>query len=243
MKKIVTLLVFLGCFFNQSQAQGDIRFGFQVSPGVSWMTVVEENTINNNGSNFGLRLGVLGEYYFRENYAVWAGLGFAFGQGGQLEFEEGGRAWPNSEIPVAVPNQPDGTFPIGTDLSYNLQYIEIPFGLKLKTKEFGYLQYFAEIPTFSFGIRSQSRGELEADDALLTDPDIENDDYIIKEEVNPLTVSIGAGLGAEYNISSSTAIIAGLFYRRTVTDVLKDNSAIDAKANMNNITLRFAVMF
>jgi len=252
MKKIVVLIVFLGCFLNQTHAQGDIRFGFQASPGVSWINVVEENTINNNGSNFGLKLGLLGEYYFRENYAVWGGIGFAFGQGGQLMFEERGRYWPNSDIPELNPGNPMemqmDTFPSGTNLTYKIQYIEIPFGLKLKTKEFGYLQYFAEIPTFSIGIRSQARGEIEANntpngDGELVAEEIENDDYVIKEEVSPFTLSIGAGLGAEYNISSSTAVIVGLYYRRTFTDVLRDNSSFNARANMNNITLRLAVMF
>ena len=49
--------------------------------------------------------------------------------------------------------------PDGVNLKYHIQYLEIPFGLKLRTKEFGYLRYFAEIPIFSLGFKLQARGE------------------------------------------------------------------------------------
>ena len=242
MKKIVVLLVFLTFFLGETFAQGDLRIGFQASPGISWITVIDENKINNNGSNFGLKLGLLGEYYFRENYAFWGGLGFSFNQGGTLLYEEEGRYWPNSDLPLLMPSQPErmDTFPGGTNLRYKIQYVEIPFGLKLKTKEFGYLQYYVEIPTFTLSFRSQARGKIEGDGI---DEDVENDDYIIKKEVNPITMSWGFGAGVEYNISSSTAIIAGVSFQRVFTDLLKDTRANEAKENLNNLTLRIAVMF
>lgn len=242
MKKIVVFIVFLTFFFGEMNAQGDIRIGFQASPGISWLQAVDENKINDNGKNVGLKLGLLGEYYFRENYILFAGLGFSFNQGGTLEFDEEGRYWPNSELPILIPSQPErlDTFPAFTDLQYKIQYVEIPFGLKLKTKEFGYLQYYVEIPTFTIGFRSQAKGVIEGDGI---DEDVENDDYVIKKEINPITMSWGLGAGVEYNISSSTAIVAGISYQRVFTDVLKDNNANEAKTNMNNLTLRLAVMF
>lgn len=242
MKKIVILIGFFALFLGATNAQNNIRIGFQASPSVSWMQVVDENKINNNGTNLGLKLGILSEYYFQENYAVFAGLGFSFNQGGTLQFDEPGRYWPTADLPVLQPSQPEklDTFPAFTSLSYKVQYIEIPFGLKLKTKEFGYLQYYVEIPTFTLGFRSQAKGIIEGDGI---DENVENDDYLIKKEVNPITMSWGLGVGAEYNISSSTSIVGGLNYQRVFTDVLKDNNSNGAKANMNNITLRIAVMF
>ena len=254
MKKIITLFTFLSLIVATASAQGtmqgDIRFGFQASPGFSWLSSVEDNSVNNNGSNFGLKLGLLGEFYFRENYAIFGGIGFAFGQGGTLQFEERGRYWPNTDIMELNPNNPMqlDTFPSGTNLSYNIQYIEIPFGLKLKTREFGYLQYFVEIPVFSIGIRSQARGEIEANstpnaDNELVSEEVENEDYVIRDEVSLFNMSLGLGIGAEYNISSSTSLVVGLNYNRVFTDIIKDNNSFDSQVNMNNITLRVAVMF
>lgn len=243
MKKIVILIGFFAFFFGNASAQDGLRIGFQASPTLSWLDVIDNNQVNDNGKNVGLKLGLLAEYYFKENYAVFGGIGFSFNQGGKLQFEQEGRHWPDSDLPIISPNHPEFTdvFPSGTTLQYKIQSIEIPFGLKLKTKEFGYLQYYVEIPTFTLGFRSQARGTIEGDNI----PDaVENDDYVIKREVNPLTFSWGVGLGAEYNVSSSTAIIAGIGYQRVFTDLLKDRESFDnAKANMNNLTLRIAVMF
>lgn len=242
MKKIVILIAFFAFFLGETNAQGDLRIGFQASPGLSWIQVVDENTVNSNGNNLGLKLGLLGEYYFQENYALFAGIGFSFNQGGKLKFEEEGRYWPTAELPILVPSRPEklDTFPAGTTLHFRTQFVEIPFGLKLKTKEFGYLQYYVEIPTFTIGFRSQAKGTIEGDGIS---EDIENDEFIIKKELNPVTMSWGIGIGAEYNVSSSTSIVAGLSYQRIFTDLLKDNNSNGAKANMNNITLRLAVFF
>ncbi len=243
MKKIVILIAFFAFFLGNTQAQDGLRIGFQASPTLSWLDVIDNNRVNDNGKNLGLKLGLLAEYSFKENYSFFGGIGFAFNQGGKLQFDDAGRHWPDSEIPILIPSLPErlDTFPAGTTLQYKIQAIEIPFGLKLKTKEFGYLQYYVEIPTFTLGFRSQARGKIEGDDI---DPAVENDDYVIKREVNPFTFSWGVGIGAEYNLSSSTAIVAGLSYQRVFTDLLKDRQSFDnAKANMNNLTLRIAVMF
>lgn len=243
MKKIVILIAFFAFSLNNMQAQNDLRIGFQASPTISWLNAIDNNRVNDNGKNLGLKLGLIAEYAFQENYSLFGGIGFAFNQGGKLQFEDAGRHWPDSDLPIISPNNPDFTdvFPAGTTLQYKIQTIEIPFGLKLKTKEFGYFQYYVEIPTFTLGFRSQARGKIEGDGIP---PEIENDDYVIKREVNPFTFSWGVGLGAEYNLSSSTAILAGISYQRVFTDVLKDRESFDnAKVNMNNLTFRIAVMF
>ena len=75
MKKIVMVLgIFLGvCSLSTAQVEfEDVRFGFQMSPTFSWMNA-NVTTINTSGTNLGLKLGMMGEYYFRENYAVTGG--------------------------------------------------------------------------------------------------------------------------------------------------------------------------
>ena len=93
MKKIVVIAAFLSLTSYMTFAQGDLRFGFQTSPTFSWMSA-NTNRINSSGTNLGLRLGMLGAFYFRENYAFTTGLGFAFGSGGTLLHEDPGVYWP-----------------------------------------------------------------------------------------------------------------------------------------------------
>ncbi|HQU60765.1 MAG TPA: PorT family protein, partial [Saprospiraceae bacterium] len=90
MKKIVAIPAFLVLSLIMLHAQnGNVRFGFQLSPAFSWMST-STNKINTNGTNLGLKLGMVGEFYFQENYAVTSGLGFFFNTGGTLLQERPG---------------------------------------------------------------------------------------------------------------------------------------------------------
>ena len=233
MKKIVVFAAFLLFAQGMIKAQdSDLRFGFQVSPMFSWMAT-DESRINGNGVNLGLKLGVNGEIFFRENYAFIVGVGFAFNSGGTLRHDISGEYWQRSTFPPQVQS---GFFPAGTDLKYNLQYVEIPFGMKFRTNEFGYIRYYMELPVITIGFRSQARGTIEYSGVNAEKIDI-------KKEVNPLTLAWGLGGGIEYSISENTALVAGLGYQNVFTDVTKDYSGISSKARINNIIIRLGVLF
>jgi len=214
----LTLLFIAGLCYN-AQSQSDIRFGFQISPNLTWINS-NDNTINREGTNIGLRLGVMGEYYFTERYAITGGLGFAFGQGGSLIHETGGNFFRESEISNPTLNSGDKPLPDGVELGYNIQYVEIPFGLKLRTDEIGYLRYFAEIPVFTLSFRAQSRGSIMGGE-------INEEDLDINRDVTPINFSWGVGGGIEYSITSNAVLIAGIYYNSSFIDIT-DNDAIQA---------------
>lgn len=244
MKKIVSILSFFLLMANIGFSQLDLdidnelRLGFQLSPSFSWMTT-DDNLINGNGANVGLKLGMISEYYFRENYAVVTGLNFAFNQGGTLRHEQGGNLWPRSELSnLALDSLPDGV-----NLKYHIQYLEIPFGLKMRTKEFGYLRYFAEIPILSLGFKLQARGDVSGTAGL--DSEREN----ITEDVNLFNLTWGFGAGVQYALSESTALVGGIFYRQGFSDVTDDagvrtdGTSEDSKGIVKSITIRFGFLF
>jgi len=260
MKKIafITLIIFFA-FFYQAIAQNDIRFGFQISPNLTWINS-NDNTINRDGSNIGLRLGVMGEYYFADRYAITGGLGFAFGQGGGLKHDIGGNFFSESELSNPNLNSGQKPLPDGVVLGYKIQYIEIPLGLKMRTDEIGYFRYFAEIPIFTLGFRAQSRGSIEG-------TGINEEDLDINKDVTPINFSWGLGGGVEYSFTSNAVLIAGLYYNNSFID-LTDNNANqasgtfetgdpttpiddmyevvrkeDSNVNMGSITLRIGVLF
>ena len=71
MKKIIAVAAFLCIALTQLSAQfEDVRFGFQLSPAFTGMNTDNKN-INRNGTNLGLKLGMLTELYFRQNYAYF----------------------------------------------------------------------------------------------------------------------------------------------------------------------------
>lgn len=245
MKKIVSLISFFSLIAHLSFSQignldleGELRLGFQLSPSFSWMST-DDNLINGNGTNLGLKLGMLSEYYFRENYAIVSGINFSFNQGGTLRHEQGGNLWSKSELSnLALMELPDGV-----NLQYHIQYLEIPFGLKMRTREFGYLRYFAEIPTFTLGFKLQARGDVKGTANL--DTEREN----ITEDVNLFNLTWGFGGGIHYTLSDNTAIVGGIIYRQGFADVTDDGairldgSPENSKAVIRSITIRLGLLF
>lgn len=245
MKKIVVLAAFL-CFVSTiafAQEEMNIRFGFQLSPSFSWMTS-NTNRINSSGTNLGIKLGMFGEFYFRENYAFVSGIGFHFNSGGTVLHEFGGSYWHDTDIVTSENPLSDMV-----KLKYSIQYVEIPALLKMRTKEFGYIRYYVE-PGFNIGIKTQARGNVNDPKIGGIDPD---EKFDIRKEVNPLNLSWGIGGGIEYSLSESTSLIAGLGLQFGFIDVnddgsdeyIKDGQTLSENSNekINSITLKLGIKF
>lgn len=222
MKKIVISISFLFIFvWGYSQDAYNIRFGLQLSPTFTWMQS-DASQINRNGANLALKLAMMGEYYFAENYAFTSGLGFAFNHGGTLRYDPEDDYWKTN---LSVQN---------ADLKYSVQYIEVPVGLKMRTRQFGYISYYGE-PYIMFGFRSQSRGDIKG---------TEINDIDIKEFVTPLSMSWGLGVGGEYGVSESTSLIFGLYFQNMFTDMTKDvDMGDESNSNLDGLTIRLGVLF
>ncbi|MCB0564895.1 MAG: outer membrane beta-barrel protein [Phaeodactylibacter sp.] len=246
MKKIVVFTAFLTLFLTAAQAQ-DVRFGFQLSPAFSWMTS-NTNKINSSGTNLGLKLGMIGEYFFRENYSISTGIGFHFNAGGTLFYEEtvdSVSIWAEANVPG------DNLYSGGTSFKYSLQFVEIPLGLKMRTREFGYVRYYIE-PHVVLGFRTQARGNVENDkSASAVDPE---EKYNIQSAVNLLNFSWGIGGGMEYAISDNAALVGGIAFQSGFADVTKDKrTAIyanggsgreeDSRGKVNSLVIRLGIMF
>jgi len=243
MKKIVFLFSLLFLAGVELSAQSDFRFGFQLSPNFTWLSNNERN-INGNGTNLGVKIGVIGEKYFagQDKYLFTFGIGFAFNQGGTLQHDIGGDFWTNS---ISEDN-PLRVLPDGVNLKYGIQYVEIPIGLKLRTQEFGYLRYFIE-PAFTLGLRTQARGSIDGAG------DISTEGIDIKKDVSFFNLSLGIGAGVEYSLGENLSLIGGLSYQGGLTDISVDDGqqkelgqepvSEDSKAKLNSITVRIGIMF
>ena len=243
MKKIVVAIAFLVMTSTLLEAQNNFRFGFQASPTFSWMSS-NDNKINGSGSNLGGKLGVMGEYYFdaEQKYAFVTGLGFAFNQGGKLKHDIGGDFWVDSDL-----SQPGlDSLPAGVSLRYKLQYVEIPLGLRMNTRYFGSIRYYAELPIFTLGFLTAARGDI-----IGTKNDTEKEN--IKKDVSFFNISWGIGGGLEYEISEGTTLIGGLFYNKSFVDLTSDDAVQypengsskkeDSKGSFGTLTIRLGVMF
>lgn len=242
-KTLVVLLLttnFTAFLAAQSPVANNIRFGFQASfLSFSWLSTDETSVASAGSPLWGMKLGVIGEKSFADNYAFTFGLGFHFNAGGRILFEDSSRIWTNSTYAANT-----ATLAPKTRAKYNLQYLEIPLGLKMRTTEFGRIRYFAE-PHLSLAFRTQARGTIETN--------IDYEKININDATTPVMLSWGIGGGAEYNISGNTSLVVGIYYSRGFTDVTKDSGTSfrfnnqwlteSSKAVINNFTIRTAIMF
>ncbi len=245
MKKLLLALgLFVFCQVLALAQDQSFRFGAQVSPTWSWMNTTDKK-LDGLGSNWGLKLGMLGEFYFAPNYAIVTGLGFGFNQGGTLQNGYSQASlWKDSEL------SDEKYRVVGQDakLHYRLRYIEVPFGLKMRggSGEDNPLKFYAEIPVFTLGFLTKALGDIRG-----TDNNTEDED--IRDDVKGLSLSWGLGAGIEYEFASSTVATAGLSFQQQFTDVTgtgRVQKSIGAdlvddksKGTIGLIALRMAVFF
>ncbi|MEO0732313.1 MAG: porin family protein [Bacteroidota bacterium] len=229
-------------------AQRDLKFGIQASPTFSGMTT-DNNLINRDGTNLGLKLGLIGEYYIAESYSIHTGIGFHFNAGGTLFYDDRFTSvdiWETALDEVLL--TPPDSLPGGSGFKYDLQYVEIPIGLTLRTREFGYLRYYVR-PALHLGFLTRSRGSLT--NSGLIDSE---ENFDISKEVNGVNLGWSLGAGVEYSLSTSTALVGGLAFQSGFADVTTDRDAFvtregrsrtqdDSRGKINSIVIMIGVMF
>lgn len=246
MKKIASLFCFLlfaahFALAQDAQAQA-FRLGFQTSPTWSWMNTSDKR-LEGVGSNWGLKLGALFDYYFTTKLAFTTGLGFGFNQGGNIQNGyETASLWPKSELS----NEIFRVVPSNTKLHYRLTYVEIPLGLKMRTGSEKQLEYYIEAPVFTLGFLTRAQGDIRG-----TDPSTEDED--IRKDVKGLSLAWGFGAGVEYLLGSVRAV-GGFVFQKQFTDATGDGNvqkvngdptltADKSKGNIGLFGLRLAVFF
>lgn len=243
MKKIASVFCFL--IFLSAAATAQFRFGFQTSPTWSWMRTSDKK-LEGVGSNWGLKLGALGEYYFEDNYAFITGLGFGFNQGGNIQIGyEMASLWDSS------PLSEDRFKEVEKDakLHYRINYVEIPFGLKMRggSSGDGRIKFYAEIPVFTVGFVTRAQGDIRG----TQDKNTEDED--IRDDVKGLSFTWGLGGGIEYEVAPSATLVAGLSFQKQFNDVTS-NGAVQknpgdpyvvekSKGTIGLLALRLGVFF
>jgi Outer membrane protein beta-barrel domain len=235
--KLIFQFIFI-CILAISAQSQEIHFGFQMSPTYNWMGT-NNNKINNNGSVLGIKIGLVGDYRISESYSLTGGLNFHFNTGGKLQYTNPGRQWSQNGLP-------DSVMPSNTTLKFNLTYLEIPMGFKMRTQQFGDFRYFAELPIITLSFNTASSG-------TITGTSFDQDRIDILNQVRFFNLSWGMGAGLEYQISSGTTLVGGLYYNKGFVDVTSDNGKIyepgkpsiddESRGTISNITLRLGVIF
>ena len=256
MKRTIAKILCVGVLVMtlQSYLSGQnnvFRIGFQASPVFSGIRNNNDLIVKNGGS-LGLKLGAISDIPWKEHSSFTLGLNFAFHEGGQFLYEVGGNYLPNSDLSDPLLQTGDKPLPDGVKIRYQLQYLEIPAGLKFRTNEKGNATYFLEAPVITLAFLMRGRGDIETEDY------IKEQENIKKDLVVP-NIFLGLGAGVEYAMSQNNSLIAGLYFQRGLIDFTQDhgNSAVhnpdiiptylteqdDSRATIGNLILFLGILF
>lgn len=204
---LITIFSF-GTIITKAQDQ-KFHFGLKVSPTLAWLKP-DTKGLKSDGPKLGFSYGIIGEYNFSENYAIASGVQVTY-RGGTLKLD-------------TVAN---------STTKWNMQYVELPITIKMKTKEVNKFKYFGQFG-FVPGVNIRSKYETEKES------DLEG-----KDNIRPVNLSMLIAIGTEYTISGSTTLLGSLEFNNGFVDAFKESNEIktDFKVITNFFALNIGVMF
>ena len=215
-KYILSLIILVSS--SHIFAQG-LSFSVVLDPQITWMNS-DSKRIEREGVNFGIGGGLVMDNYFTENYAFSTGLQI-LSTGGSLKYLD--------SLDFQFAGTRD-TLPAGSTVNYNLQYLTIPFGLKLTSNEIGYARFFTHLG-INTHINLKATGDVESSN-------IKGED--IREEIQFFMMSYFIGGGFEYSLGGNTALIGGVYWTSGIWDVITNPVY---RAHISSIALRIGVKF
>jgi len=238
--KNVTILVFGMLITQLSFAQGEFRFGLKGSSNFGWVGGTSKNIVN-DGTTVAFGYGIMGDYYFKSNYGISA----------EIMLSNIKSKFTVTE-PLAFNSVMSDTV---NDLryEYNIQYLDIPLTMKIRTKEIGDMTYFGQFGV-SMGFALNAKTSIVSTGLPKSISDQEPTEYRVNgAEGDAFTVNnfddkvflfrlpLIIGGGVEYKMAGSTSLQIGVRIANAFTDMfVKDKTAI---AKNNYVALSVGVLF
>lgn len=184
--------------FAQEDFKG-FKLGLTVHPNFGWIKS-DIDGIKADGLRAGFTYGLVGDFYFADNYAFSTGLKLTT-INGQTESELANNK--------------------GEKQIYKLQYIEIPAKLKLTTNETNGLKFYGE---FGLGNAINVRARKDIKNSPVSSSNVENKD--IYDEIAFYRASLIIGGGAQFYVGEKTAVDVGLSFNNGFTDIQKGSGTL-----------------
>ncbi len=253
MKKHLALAFALVILTNARAQDNESKFklGFLANSSFGWVSGESKN-ISGGGLKPGLGFGIYGDYFFADNYAF------------SVEIQHSTQGFKALADSICIYNSGSGTFSKFGDVTidYRIRSFQFPITLKLRTNEIGYWRYYGQVgimPSFAYkGIRANfSPGvfpkEDDNSDRLINDQEndfitkdrsqvnAENEEnFLAEDNISGFRMPILVGMGTEWSITPSTAILFSLRYEYGLLNMMK---AEQARATRNSLGLVVGVRF
>ncbi|MGB8490478.1 MAG: outer membrane beta-barrel protein [Bacteroidales bacterium] len=199
-KRSVLILTLLLASTTLTMAQ-NYRFGAYISPLLSWFRT-DLKEVRNEGARAGYDLGIRLEKPLSEFASLTGGLSLKT-SGGRLVSNSSSTFWfPDYSVAVAA----------GEPVIYKISYLSVPVGIKLRTRENGYLTYFAE-PGLDPAVVVSGKVDI---------PSIDIKGMRAMTEITRFNIGYHVNGGIEYSINGSTSLVLGAGFESTFFDVTRD---------------------
>ncbi len=228
MKNSILITIVICASQLMSAQESEWKIGFKLNPNISWIKP-DVKDITNEGKNFQLGFSLMIDHHFTDHYAFGTGLNI-FTTGGKLSYLK-----LSNDVIAGLSGSWDQISSINRN--YKLQYGEIPFTLKLRTSEIGYITYWGQFGLgLGFNIKAKADDEIDYlkqatgnvgggfdrwEDATTKSIITEGED--IKDDIKLFRTSLIIGLGIEYNLSGNTSLIAGFTYNNGFSNAMNGN--------------------
>lgn len=234
MKKLSLLfcsLAFITFQLNAQDAQRKFRFGLRIAPQLTWIkadykSIPKDETFENGGVKVGFVWGSQMDIQMNDQISIQTGFDVNYSSG---------------KVKGSI-TRLDTIFTLNQN--YRMRFIEIPFGLKARTKEIGYMRYF-----FNLGLSAGFRYRTKTDFSTSDNKNNNNINTEVNNEsgtyVNLFRGAFYVGGGVEYSLGEHTALIGGLVFNNGITNLLKSQNSTGAneRAILNYLQLNIGVLF
>ena len=242
-------------FMHTVNAQDNrkVAIGFKVSPNFAW-TRMMEGPMENNGLGLGFSYGLMGDINIANNPNYWLSTEL-------LITSMPSKISTNQTLWSKDSSSSKGGIPYNNaSFNYNLQYLQIPITLKLKTNEIGNFKYWGQLG-LSPAFLMQQKLKTVADKSIYGNgvqshnPNLDgNNKYdfygdegtqgadgggfkgngAFQDDIRKARISLIIGAGIETKISGKTMLTAGLRFDNAFSDAFVDD-AVDGRNNFLGI--------
>jgi len=204
--------------------------------------------VNSKGGKAGYSWGLMAEYFFAPNYGIATGFDLST-TGGKIE---------STLNPNKVdPNAPNTV--LSSDFNYKLQYLEIPFNLKLRSDPFGDplhgIRIFGQIGlTAGINISRKATFDIDYNDENGKPTTLQGSNVKLQGvlAVPPVMLQMNVGAGIEYPITQKLLFYTGLFFNNGFLpsavnpqnfELGYNGSFTNGNVRLNNFALRVGLFF
>ena len=220
---------------NAQETQRKFRFGVRAAPQLSWIkadykSIPANESYENGGVSVGFSWGPHAEILLSDQFSILTGVDVNYSTG-------------KVKGTITTLNTVQTL-----DQTYKMRFVEIPFGIKARTKEIGYMRYFFSIG-LSAGFRYRANTEFATSTNNTVNVTVLNSNS--SSFVNGFRGAYQLGGGVEYSLSGNTALVGGITFNNGLTNLLKSQNSTnfsntnlaDERAILNYLQLNIGILF